>query len=78
MSEFESKNEVKESEWPTATEIITAVEHDIPPEDFNPMKEACSGNIGVFLGAVYSYMTEIKGMTDDEAQDYLIEKGLLK
>lgn len=70
-------NDELEKFKPTVEEIIVAVEKDIPLEDFKPMKEACRDDIGTFLGAIYSYMTEIKGLTDDQAQDYLIDKGLL-
>lgn len=63
---------------PMTKEIIEAVKTDIPSEDLEPMIEACGDDIGDFLGAIYSYMMEFKGMTDDETQDYLIEKGLLQ
>jgi len=77
MNEMGPDKETELNE-PTTEEIIEAIKEDIPTEDLEPMIEACRDDIGDFLGAIYSYMIEFKGMTDDEAQDYLIEKGLLQ
>ena len=79
MNEFGSQMPQEEVEKPelTAEEIFALVEEDISPEDLEPMKEACGDDKEMILGAIFSYMVEIKNMSEDEAENYLITKGIL-
>jgi hypothetical protein len=79
MNEFESRIPQEETEKPelTAEEIFALVEEDISPEDLELMKEACGDDKEMILGAIFSYMVEIKNMSEDESENYLMSKGML-
>lgn len=77
MSEFEHSEE-KETGEPTTEEIFEAVKNDIPEEDLEPMREACEDDIEMIRGAIFTYMMEMKGMSEEDAENYLMEKGILE
>ena len=67
-----------ESSELTTREIFDKVAGDIEKEDLLSMIEACGDDTEMAIGAIFSYMIEIKGMDEDSVENDLIEKGILE